>query len=60
MEWLANSAKNNKMQAERAITDLEAYSKILRGLERKLAETEVERESKEAELRDLRQKIMIT
>jgi hypothetical protein len=48
------------MQAERAITDLEAYSKILRGLERKLAETEVERESKEAELRDLRQKIMIT
>jgi hypothetical protein len=27
-------------------------------MEKKLAETEIERESKEAELRDLRQKIM--
>lgn len=54
VEWLANSAKNNKLQAERAITDLEAYTKILRGMEKKLAETEIERESKEAELRDLR------
>jgi len=26
VEWLANSAKNNKMQAERAINDLEAYT----------------------------------
>ena len=58
VEWLANSAKNNKVQAERAITDLEAYTKILRGMEKKLAETEIERESKEAELRDLRQKVM--
>ncbi len=58
IEWLANSAKNNKIQAEKAITDLEAYTKILRGMEKKLAETEVERESKEVELRDLRQKIM--
>jgi hypothetical protein len=58
IEWLANSAKNNKLQAERAITDLEAYTKILRGMEKKLAETEVEREAKEVELRDLRQKVM--
>jgi hypothetical protein len=43
IDWLANSAKNNKLQAERAITDLEAYTKILRGMEKKLAETEVER-----------------
>jgi hypothetical protein len=54
IDWLANSAKNNKLQAERAITDLEAYTKILRGMEKKLAETEVEREAKEVELRDLR------
>jgi chromosome segregation ATPase len=59
VEWLANSAKNNKVQAERAINDLEAYTKILRGMEKKLAETEVERESKEAELRELRQKLML-
>ena len=58
IDWLANSAKNNKLQAERAITDLEAYTKILRGMEKKLAETEVEREAKEVELRDLRQKVM--
>jgi hypothetical protein len=59
VEWLANSAKNNKLQAERAINDLEAYTKILRGMEKRLAEVEVERESKEVELRDLRQKMMI-
>jgi chromosome segregation ATPase len=58
IDWLANSAKNNKLQADRAINDLEAYTKILRGMEKKLAETEVDRESKEVELRDLRQKIM--
>jgi chromosome segregation ATPase len=58
VEWLANSAKNNKLQADRAIAELEAYTQILRGMEKKLAETEIERESKEAELRELRQKIM--
>lgn len=58
VEWLANSAKNNKMQGERAINDLEAYTQILRGMEKKLAETEIERESKEAELRDLRQQVV--
>lgn len=58
VEWLANSAKNNKMQAERAINDLEAYTKILRGMEKKLAEAEIERESKEAELRELRQQVV--
>lgn len=59
VEWLANSAKNNKMQAERAITDLEAYTKILRGMEKKLAEAELDKDSKEVELRDLRQKVLI-
>ena len=58
VDWLANSAKNNKLQADRAIAELEAYTQILRGMEKKLAETEIERESKEAELRELRQKIM--
>jgi hypothetical protein len=37
---------------------LEAYTKILRGMEKKLAEVEVERESKETELREIRQKFM--
>lgn len=54
IDWLANSAKNNKLQADRAITDLEAYTKILRGMEKKMAEIEIEKESKEAELRELR------
>lgn len=57
MDWLANSAKNNKLQAERAISDLEAYTKILRGMEKKLAEVEVEKEAKEVELRELRVKL---
>jgi len=46
------------MQAERAINDLEAYTKILRGMEKKLAEVEIENESKEADLRELRTKLM--
>lgn len=57
VDWLANSAKNNKLQAERAISDLEAYTKILRGMEKKLAEVEVEKEVKEVELRELRVKL---
>ncbi|CDW87453.1 UNKNOWN [Stylonychia lemnae] len=58
VDWLANSAKNNKLQAERAINDLEAYTKILRGMEKKLAEVEIEKESKEADLRELRTRKM--
>lgn len=58
IEWLANSAKNNKLQADRAIADLEAYTKILRGMEKRLAEIEVEKEGKENELRELRQRFM--
>lgn len=57
VEWLANSAKNNKLQAERAISDLESYTKILRGMEKRLAEVEVEKESKEAELKELKIKM---
>jgi hypothetical protein len=59
VDWLANSAKNNKLQADRAISEIEAYTQILRGMEKKLSETEIERETKEAELRELRQKVMI-
>jgi hypothetical protein len=33
---------------------LEAYTKILRGMEKRLAEVEVEKEAKEMELRDIR------
>jgi hypothetical protein len=33
---------------------MEAYTKILRGMEKKLAETEIESQSKEVELRELR------
>ena len=58
VDWLANSAKNNKMQADRAIADLEAYTKILRGMEKRLAEVEIEKESKENELKEVRQKFM--
>ena len=57
VDWLATSAKNNKLQAERAISDLEQYTKILRGMEKRLAESEIERESKEVELRELRGKM---
>lgn len=46
------------MQADRAISDLEAYTKILRGMEKKMAELEFEKEAKETELRELRQKFM--
>jgi hypothetical protein len=35
---------------------LEAYTKILRGMEKKLAEVEVEKEAKEVELREVRSK----
>ena len=58
IEWLTNTAKNNKMQADRAISDLEAYTKILRGMEKKMAELEFEKEAKETELREIRQKFM--
>ena len=40
MSWLANQAQQNKMQTEKAIQDLQAYTQILRGMERKLAENE--------------------
>ena len=58
IEWLTNTAKNNKMQADRAISDLEAYTKILRGMEKKMAELEFEKEGKETELRELRYQFM--
>jgi len=41
VNWLANSAKNNKMQADQAIADIEDYTKILRGMEKRMAEIEV-------------------
>lgn len=54
LDWLANTAKNNKLQADRAIADLEAYTKILRGMEKRLAEVEIDKESKESEIKELR------
>jgi hypothetical protein len=53
LDWLANSAKNSKLQADRAIADLEAYTKILRGMEKRLAEVEVEKETKEQDIKKL-------
>ncbi len=58
LDWVANSAKNSKLQADRAIADLEAYTKILRGMEKRLAEVEIEKEGKEQDIKELRQKMM--
>ena len=44
MSWLANQAQQNKLQTEKAIQDLQAYTQILRGMERKLAETETQKQ----------------
>ena len=44
--WLANSAKNSKIQSEKAIGDLEEYSKILKMMEQKIKHTEKERDQK--------------
>lgn len=54
IDWLANSAKNSKMQADRAIGDLEAYTQILRSMENKLNEVEAQKLSQERELEELK------
>ena len=51
--WLANSAKNSKIQSEKAIGDLEEYSKILKMMEQKIKQTEKERDQKTQECIDL-------
>ena len=38
--WLANSAKNNKLQSEKAISDLEEYTEILTKMEAKILQIE--------------------
>ena len=51
--WLANSAKNSKMQAEKALNDLEEYSQVLQQLEGKLITTQQERDKKSEEVAEL-------
>lgn len=43
------------MQADKAICDLQAYADILRGMEKKLAQVESEKEQTEGELREVKQ-----
>ena len=50
MSWLANQAKQSKMQTDKAIADLQAYTQILRGMEKKLVEVETQKEMTEKEL----------
>ena len=51
--WLANSAKNSKMQSEKAIYDLEEYNKILKMMDSKLKQTEHERDLNKKECIEL-------
>ncbi len=51
--WLANSAKNSKIQSEKAIGDLEEYTKILGMMDAKLKQTEQERDLHKKECLDL-------
>lgn len=51
--WLANSAKNSKIQSEKAIGDLEEYTKILGMMDAKLKQTEQERDMNKKECLDL-------
>lgn len=44
LNWLAQQAKNNKAQTDKAICDLQAYTQILRGMEKRLCESEAEKE----------------
>jgi hypothetical protein len=36
MTWLATQAKNSKLANDKAIQDLQAYTQILRGMEKRL------------------------
>ena len=55
MSWLANQAKQSKLQNDKAIADLQAYTQILRGMEKKLVEVEAAKEMTEKELREVKQ-----
>ena len=59
MSWLANQAKQNKMQTDKAICDMQAYTQILRGMEKKLAEVETQKEMVEKELVEVKQSYMV-
>lgn len=59
MSWLANQAKQNKMQTDKAICDMQAYTQILRGMEKKLAEVETQKELVEKELVEVKQSYMV-
>ena len=58
MSWLANQAKQSKMQTDKAIADLQAYTQILRGMEKKLVEVETQKEMTEKELKEVKQSFM--
>lgn len=53
VQWLAATAKNNKLQSEKAIKDLEEYAEVLKKLEMKLNMTEKQRDQKTQECMDL-------
>lgn len=55
MSWLANQAKQSKLQNDKAIADLQAYTQILRGMEKKLVEVEAAKEMTEKELKEVKQ-----
>ena len=46
------------MQTDKAIADLQAYTQILRGMEKKLVEVETQKEMTEKELREVKQSFM--
>ena len=43
MTWLATQAKNSKLANDKAMQELQAYTQILRGMEKRLQETEMEK-----------------
>ena len=46
------------MQTDKAIADLQAYTQILRGMEKKLVEVEAQKEITEKELKEVKQSFM--
>lgn len=52
MTWLAAQAKNSKLANDKAMQDLQAYTQILRGLEKRLQETEMEKQIIESNLNE--------
>jgi len=53
---LTATAQTSRFHAEKAISDLESYSNILKNMERKLTSTEQERARVTAELKELKER----